>query len=148
MNTNVTGGPLGYFTGQAGSMLNISIGEVPVLGFHCLLINYGEQPVFIVELPFRVSFFEAIITNVTPNSQNVSPGAQLLARDWIVEIPKIDSGIDAQFEFLVYTLDRYVVLIDTPKTVAFQIDASGSRQMVPLIQAPFMPIPLSPPMGL
>jgi hypothetical protein len=138
-STNLSQG-LMYGTGlgkqfaPAGSPISWTLkdNEAPAFGNKYQLFDYGDGPVFDVNLVFHIS-----TRKVVPNkSGGKSSGDKIESGEWIVPIPKVDQGANNPFVF--YFFNRFwpvFIEIDMPPSASFIKSSNAPRQPIDVISA-------------
>ena len=133
------GGGIAQVTSQAGTEW-----KWPPLSsvYRCHLTNYGSDPVFNMELALTMKFLKANKDEKNPSQSN--SGAVTLVREWIISIPKIESGPGGTFDFYIDNPSQQFVFVSLPPSVTFHRANSDSRERSNLIQVPGLMMHFTP----
>lgn len=122
------GGGLSEYFGKVGSPT--SFGEfVKANSYKCELINYGDVPIFNVDLVFRFRYLEAV------KQGNSQQGGKLIAEgDYPIQIRKVDPGRSNAFVFYLFHLGTQFINVGFPTSATFLTPASQERVTSKIIQ--------------
>lgn len=99
--------------------------------YRCQFTNYSDEPLFKVSIALHLTFSEAIKNEQNPTS--FRSGKTTIDRDWLIEIPKIDSGKATPFMFFILNASTQFVSVILPNKVAFLTGSDGQLRNVDLI---------------
>lgn len=101
----------------------------PVGIYKCEIRNYGEAPIFNVEITFKVEFRKVVLTGATTGTTKHA-GEKVASGDWTMPILRIDPGKESPFSFYLYNISIYFVTAFPPTSVSFLSNANdiGKKQ--------------------
>lgn len=101
-------------------------------GYRCQVFNYGDAPVFNIEVELQEVFRE--ITRDPSQPDSMKSGEIKVARKWPIQIDKIDIGPGNPFTFYIYNMSETMVMVSVPDVVTLQTDGNNKTN-VPLIHS-------------
>jgi hypothetical protein len=126
-------GSLGESSGEPGRVFTTPDADgMPMATLQYRLTNYASATMFNITIVLRLIFQEAIKRKDNPKSED--SGKITLERDWVINIPKIDSGPDRTFTFYVMNTTGKFVTVYFPNKVLAQMAGSGEQRTVELIK--------------
>jgi hypothetical protein len=139
-----SGGGFGQFYGIPGAPISWDFFTQPI--YRCKFINYTNDALFKVSVELHMIFSQSIKDDPPikddPSSTSLHSGQVTIDRGWKIEIPKIDSGIDASFNLYLFNMTSQFVYITLP-TMATLSDGT----LINLIQPTGNEMSFSPNQG-
>jgi hypothetical protein len=126
------GGGFGIFSGTPGEKFNLPVLPIQLV-YRCQITNYASVPLFKVSIALRLTFMEAVKDSET--STSLHSGAVTIDRDWMLEIPKIDTGKDSSFAFYMTNVSKQFARVMLPVKVSFIAGLNEQIKSADLIQA-------------
>jgi len=82
-------------------------------GYRCNVTNYGDTPVFNIDMALEEVFKEIIRD---PNQPNLMQAGKIeLSRKWLISIEKLDTGANNPFSFYIINSSNDMVLFHCPR---------------------------------
>jgi hypothetical protein len=140
----IGGGGMAEYFGQPGSDMSPmwNNNKNPLIN-RCELINYGNAPIFNVALSIRLDFLEAI----KQGDGGFQSGSLIAAKDWPIEIRKIDPGQNNGFVFYLHHIGEQFIRVSLPERASFIRAGSDQQQEAKIIKPSAMNIFLPPRKG-
>lgn len=85
--------------------------------YRCRLVNYGNSPIFNVDVPLHITFMEAISDGTNPGSTR--SGDTTSVRKWPIAIPEI-GGTGGMFVFYISDRSSKFTFVTLPEFVTFE----------------------------
>lgn len=104
----------------------------PLQAYQCQITNYGNAPVFNVELTLHLTFIQALKDDKNPST--IRSGAVTLSREWPIQITKIDAGKNDPFVFYIYNISQEFAGVSLPQAVSLERTGETLRRTVRLIR--------------
>jgi hypothetical protein len=121
------GGGIGFGGGVPGASIDFGIQTI----YRCQFTNYSNDPLFKASVALHLTFSEAIKDQ---NSTSFRSGKITIDREWLFEIPKIDTGRDAPFVFFILNASPQFVSVTLPSEVVLSAGSDGQSRSVDFIQ--------------
>jgi hypothetical protein len=107
--------------------------------YECRITNYGQGPIFAVNLTFMLKYSEAL-----GDTNRITVGKTVLERPWPIQIAKIDQGLPNQFVFYFVNQEPMFIEVQMPQEATYRALGTASMQKTLLTYHDATPIILGP----
>jgi hypothetical protein len=146
--------PMPAANGEGGLMEYFSLAEPPELKWptnasgmplavqHCEITNDGNAAIYSIETAVQLQFREVLVDRDNPNVSR--SGTVILARPWLISVPRLDPGTDRAFSFYIWNMSQLFAQVALPDDATGLVLGENQRRSIRIIHPAAVPMSFNP----